>query len=65
MHREDENFGFRQPCTNLARCLDTIDERQRVVDHGDIWLRFDGFEDCLLAVGGFCDYLPVRVSFQD
>jgi hypothetical protein len=49
----------------FARHLDTIDERQRIVERGHIWLRFDGFEDRLLAVGSFCDHLPVRVSFQD
>ena len=36
VHREDENLGPRQFGPNLPRCLDAVEDRQRIVDDGDI-----------------------------
>ena len=65
VHREDENFGPWKTPANLARHLDAVDQRQRVVDHRDVGLRFHRFDDGLLAVCGLGHDLPIGLSFED
>jgi len=62
---EDENFRSRQPPAQAAGNFQSVDQRERVFDYGDVGFGEDGLEDCLFAVGGFCDHLKVGSRMQD
>src|SRR5262245_10003235 len=62
--RKDEDLSSPHARANLARHFDGADEGQQVVDHSNVWLGFEGFEDRLFPIGGFGDDLPVRAGFQ-
>ena len=38
VHREDQNFGLGQARPDLPRRLDAVDQRQRIVEHGNVGL---------------------------
>jgi hypothetical protein len=62
--RKDENLSSPHAHAHLARHFDGADEGQQVVDHGNVRLGFEGFDDRLFPIGGFGDDLPVRAGFQ-
>ena len=62
--REDEDLGSWKPPAQMLGDLDPVHQRQSVLEHGNVRLRGDGFEDGLLAVGCLCGHLPIRLSFQ-
>src|SRR5262245_39420336 len=45
--------------------LRAVDERQRVVDYGDIWFGLQRLLNRLLPVSGLSHHLPVRLSLND
>src|SRR6516164_4681858 len=65
MHGEDEHFRVRMYGAYLPGHLHAVDERQRVVDHGDIWFGLQRLLNCLLPVSGLSHHLPVRLSLND
>src|SRR5262249_9647394 len=65
MHREDENFRARLCGAYLSGRLHAVDERQRVVDYGDIWFGLQRLLNRLLPVSGLSHHLPVRPSLND
>jgi len=62
---KNENFRAWKPLEDLACHLDAVDQRQRVVDHRHIGLRFCRFDDRFLAVSGLGHDLPIRTGFED
>ena len=62
--RKNENLSSPPASANLARHFDGADEGQQVVNHNNVWLGFEGFEDRLVSIGGFGDDLPVRADVQ-
>src|SRR5215510_7733218 len=49
----------------LPSRLRAVDERQRVVDYGDIWFGLQRLLNRLLPVSGLSHHLPVRLSLND
>jgi hypothetical protein len=50
---------------NLSGCLDSAQERERIVDHGDIRFGLQRFFDRFLAVGRLGNDVPAGMRFQD
>ena len=65
VHRKYQHFRTRQPRTDLPRRLDAVDQRQGVIENGNIGLELKGLCHGLLAVRGLTDHFPLRLGFQD
>jgi len=65
VHGKDQDFGPGGACPDLPCCLDAVEERQRIVEDGDIRFALDGFANRVPTVGDLCNNLPVRVGFED
>ena len=65
MHGEDENFRSRQSLANSFGHFEAAQQRQRVVDDGDIRCRLNCFGDCLNAIGSFGNDFQRRLRFQN
>ena len=65
VHGEDQDLRLGEPGTELPRCLDTVHQRQRIVDDGDVGLGLDRLGNRVLAVLGLGHDLPSRVRLED
>jgi hypothetical protein len=45
--------------------FDPIQERERIVDHGDIWLCLQCLFDGFLAIGGLSNNFPTGARLKD
>jgi hypothetical protein len=65
VHRENEDFSVRVSFSDLPRRLDSIQERERVVDDGDVRLCLQSLLDSLPPIGGLGNNFPTGMRFED
>jgi hypothetical protein len=65
VHGEDQHFRLRQAGSDLARCLDAVDQGQRIVEHGDVGPGFGGLADGVLAIADLGNDFPIGLRFED
>ncbi len=65
VHGEDEHFGLGVKGPDLPSGVDPVEDRELVVEDGDMGLRLGRQFDRALAVLGLGDHLPPRLAAQD